>query len=91
MTTEQHEVDPGDRFAGARRFPSTLPAAGTGGGAELGEPVQLYGAPAGSWPAPADAPADAPSPAPPVVASGPGSQVGWLLRGRRGTVNEPRP
>ena len=42
MTTEQHEADPGDRFAGARHFPSTLPAPGTGGGAELGELVQLY-------------------------------------------------
>ena len=49
------------------------------GGAELGELVQLY-KPAGTWPAPADAPAAAP----PVVASGPGSRVGWLLRGRRG-------
>jgi hypothetical protein len=35
-------TDPGDRFAGARRFPSTLPAPGTGGGAEFGELVQLY-------------------------------------------------
>ena len=52
MTTEQHEVDPGDRFASARRFPSRLDPPGTGGGAELGE---LY-RPAGSWPAPADAP-----------------------------------
>ncbi len=81
MTTEQqHAVDTGDRFAGARRFPSRLDPPSTGGGAELGELVQLYGAPAGSWPAPADAPAAAP----PVVASGPGSRVGWLLRGRRG-------
>ena len=80
MTTEQHEVDPGDRFAGARRFPSHLDSPSTGGGAELVELVQLYGQPAGSWPAPADAPAAAP----PVVASGPGSRVGWLLRGRRG-------
>jgi len=81
MTTEQqHAVDTGDRFAGARRFPRTLPAPGTGGGAELGEPVQLYGQPAGPWPAPADAPAAAP----PIVASGPGDRVGWLLRGRRG-------
>jgi len=78
--TEQHEADPGDRFAGARRFPSRLDPPSTGGGAELGELVQLYGEPAGSWPAPADAPAAAP----PVVASGPGSWVGWLLRGRRG-------
>jgi len=75
MTTE-----PGDRFAGARRFPSTLPAPGSGGGLELGELVQLY-KPAGSWPPPADAPAAAP----PVVASGPGNRgPGWLLRGRRG-------
>ena len=79
MTTSEHE--PGhDLFASARRFPTALPAPGTGGGSELGEPVQLYGEPAGSWPAPADAPAAAP----PVVASGPGSRVGWLLRGRRG-------
>ena len=81
MTTEQqHAVDTGDRFAGARRFPRTLPAPGTGGGAGLGEPVRLYGGHAGPWPAPADAPAAVP----PVVASGPGSRVGWLLRGRRG-------
>jgi len=79
MTTEQHEVDPGDRFAGARRFPSHLDSPSTGGGAELGELVQLY-EPAGSWLAPADAPAAVP----PVVASGPGSRVGWLLCGRRG-------
>jgi len=75
--TEQHEVDPGDRFASARRFPRTLPAPSTGGGAELGELGelgQLY-RPAGSWPAPADAPAAAP----PIVASGPGSRVGWLM------------
>lgn len=82
--TEQHEVEPGDRFASARRFPRTLPAPGTGGGAELGELVQLYGQPAGTWPAAADAPAAAP----PVVASGPGSRVGWLLRGRRGEDEE---
>ncbi len=78
--TEQHEVEPGDRFTFARRFPSTLPAPGTGGGAELGELVQLYGQPAGSWPAPADVPVAVP----PVVASGPGDRVGWLLCGRRG-------
>jgi len=72
-------TDPGDEFADARRFPRTLPAPGTGGGAELGELVQLY-KPAGTWPAPADAPAAAP----PIVASGPGSRVGWLLRGRQG-------
>jgi len=77
-TPEQHE--PGDRFASARRFPNMLPAPGTGGGSELGGPVRLYGGQAGPWPAPADAPAAAP----PVVASGPGSRVGWLLRGRRG-------
>ena len=77
MTIEQSE--PGDRFASARRFPSTLPAPGSGGGAELGELVQLY-KPAGTWPPPADAPAAAP----PGVASGPGSRVGWLLRGRQG-------
>ena len=85
MTTEQHEAEqheaePGDRFASARRFPSRLPAPGTGGGDELAELVQLYGQPAGTWPAPADAPAAAP----PIVASGPGSRVGWLLRGRQG-------
>jgi len=80
MTEQQHEAEPGDRFAGARTFPSRLPPPGTGGGAELAEPVQLYRPAAGSWPAPADAPATAP----PVVASGPGSRVGWLLRGRRG-------
>jgi hypothetical protein len=73
-------TDPGDRFAGARRFPSTLPAPGTGGGAEFGELVQLYSTEARPFPTPADAPAAAP----PVVASGPGSRVGWLLRGRRG-------
>jgi len=82
-TSEPHE--PGDLFASARRFPGTLPAPSTG--AEFGGPVKLYGQPAGSWPPPADAPAMAP----PIVASGPGSQVGWLLRSRRGTVNEPRP
>ena len=80
MTTEQHEVDPGDRFASARRFPSRLDPPGTGGGAELGEPVQLYSTETRPFPMPADAPAAAP----PVVASGPGSRVGWLLRGRRG-------
>jgi len=79
MTTEQHEAEPGDLFAGARRFPSRLDPPSTGGGAELGELVQLY-RPAGSWPAPADAPAAAP----PIGASGPGHGVGWLLRGRRG-------
>jgi len=78
MTTEQPE--PGDRFASARRFPTRLPAPGTGGGAELGEPVKLYSSDAAPFPVPADHPASAP----PVVASGPGSRVGWLLRGRRG-------
>ena len=73
-------TDRGDLFASARRFPTMLPAPGTGGGAELGAPVRLYGQPAGSWPAPADVPAAAP----PTVASGPGSRVGWLMRGRRG-------
>ena len=83
MTTEQqHAVDTGDRFAGARRFPRTLPAPGTGGGAELGEPVQLYSNEARPFPTPNPGPAAAP--APPIVASGPGSRVGWLLRGRRG-------
>jgi len=72
-------TDPGDRA-----FPSRLDPPSTGGGAELGELVQLYGQPAGSWPAPADAPAAAP----PVVASGPGSRVGWLLRGRRAALAE---
>jgi len=78
--TEQHEVEPGDRFAGARRFPSTLPAPGTGGGAELGELVQLY------KPEPRPFPPLNPGPAaaPPIVASGPGNRgPGWLLRGRR--------
>ena len=55
-------TEAGDRFAGARTFPSTLPAPSTGGGAELGELVQLYGKPAGSWPVPADAPAPPPAP-----------------------------
>ena len=76
--TEQYEH--GDRFASARRFPNTLPAPGTGGGAELGEAVRLYTSDAGSWPRPADVPAVAP----PVVASGPGSWVGWLMCGRLG-------
>ncbi len=79
MTTpEQHE--PGDKFASARRFPNTLPAPGTGGGAELGAAVRLYTSDTAPFPVPADHPASAP----PVVASGPGSRVGWLLRGRRG-------
>ena len=62
-------TDRGDLFASARRFPTTLPAPGTGGGAELGAPVRLYGEPAGPWPAPATG---APAVAPPVVASGAG-------------------
>ena len=78
MTIEQSE--PGDRFASARSFPTALPAPGTGGGSELGEAVRLYGQPAGPWPAPATAPAGVP----PVVASGPGDRVGWLMRARRG-------
>jgi len=78
--TEQHEVEPGDRFADARRFPSTLPAPGTGGGAELGELVQLYKPETRPFPALNPGPAAAP----PIVAQVPGSQVGWLLRGRCG-------
>ena len=77
-TSEPHE--PGDLFAAARRFPTQLDLPATGGGDELGEPVQLYGQPAGSWPAPADVPVAVL----PVVASGPGDRVGWLLCGRRG-------
>jgi len=73
-------TDRGDLFASARRFPNTLPAPGAGGGDGLGEPVRLAEQPAGSWPAPAAAPAAAP----PIVASGPGDRVGWLMRGRRG-------
>jgi len=72
-------TDPSDPIADARRFPRTLPAPGSGGGAELGELVQLYSTEARPFPTPADAPAAAP----PIVASGPGSRVGWLLRGRR--------
>ena len=68
-------TDPGDRT-----FPSRLDPPSTGGGAELGELVQLYSTEARPFPTPADAPAAAP----PVVASGPGSRLGWLLRGRRG-------
>ena len=75
MTTTEHDPD---RFATGRRFPTQLDPPATG--AELGEPVKLYGQPAGSWPAPADVPAAVP----PVVASGPGDRVGWLLCGRRG-------
>ena len=77
-TSEQHE--PGDLFASARRFPSRLDPPSTGGGDELSEPVRLYSGDAAPFPVPADHPASAP----PVVASGPGSRVGWLLRGRRG-------
>ena len=81
MTTEQHEAEPGDRFAGARRFPSRLPAPGTGGGVELGELVTLYSAEVRPFPALNPGPAAAP----PVVASGPGNRgPGWLLRDRRG-------
>jgi len=70
--TEQHEADPGDRFAGARRFPSRLDPPSTGGGAELGELVQLYSTETRPLPTPNPGPVSAP----PVVASGPGSQVG---------------
>ena len=78
MTTEQHE--PGGRFAAARRFPSTLPAPGTGGGLELGELVTLYSTEARPLP-PLN---HGPVAAPPIVASGPGNRgPGWLLRGRR--------
>jgi len=81
MTEHQHEADPGDLFAGARRFPSTLPAPGTGGGAELGELVQLYSTVQRPFPPLNTGPAAAP----PIVASGPGNRgPGWLLRGRRG-------
>jgi len=78
MTIEQSE--PGDRFASAHRFPNMLPAPETGGGAELGAAVRLYTSDAAPFPVPADHPASAP----PVVASGPGTWVGWLMRGRRG-------
>ena len=50
--TEQHEVDPGDRFAGARRFPSRLDPPSTGGGVELGELVQLYSTGSEPFPTP---------------------------------------
>jgi len=80
MTEQQHEADPGDRFAGARRFPRTLPAPSTGGGDELGELVRLYSTETRPFPTPNPGPVSAP----PVVASGPGSRVGWLLRGRCG-------
>ena len=80
MTTEQHEVDPGDRFASARRFPSRLDPPSTGGG-ELGELVQLYSTETRPFPALNPGPVSAP----PVVASGLGNRgPGWLLRGRRG-------
>ena len=75
-TSEQHE--PGDRFATGRRFQTQLDPPATG--AELGGPVKLYSTETRPWPVPADAPAVAP----PVVASGPGDRVGWLLCGRRG-------
>ena len=80
MTKTPDRPEPGDRFAAARRFPTTLPAPGTGGGAELGELVTLYSTETRPFPALNPGPA----PAPPIVASGPGSRVGWLLRGRRG-------
>jgi len=81
MTEQQHEVEPGDRFASARRFPRTLPAPRTGGGAELGELVQLYSTETRPFPTPNPGPVSAP----PVVASGPGNRgPEWLLRGRRG-------
>ena len=81
MTEQQHEVEPGDRFAGARTFPSRLDPPSTGGGAELGELVQLYSTETRPFPALNPGPA----PAPPIVASGPGNRgPGWLLRGRRG-------
>ena len=73
-------TDPVDRFAGARTFPSRLPPPSTGGGAKLGELVQLYS----TEPRPFPALNPGPAAAPPVVASGPGSRLGWLLRGRRG-------
>ena len=67
MTTgQQHAVDPGDRFAASRSFPTVLPAPGTGGGSGLGEPVKLYTSDAGPWPVPTDVPAAVP----PVVAKG---------------------
>jgi len=72
-------AEPGDRFAGARTFPSRLPPPSTGGGAKLGELVQLYS----TEPRPFPALNPGPAAAPPVVASGPGSRLGWLLRGRR--------
>ena len=65
-------TEPGDRFAGARTFPSRLDPPSTGGGAELGEPVQLYSTETRPFPTPNPGPVSAP----PVVASGPGSQVG---------------
>ena len=80
MTETPEQYEPGDRFASARRFPTTRPAPGTGGGAELGAPVRLYSSDATPFPVPNPGPAVAP----PVVASGPGSWVGWLLHGRRG-------
>ncbi len=78
--TEQHEVEPGDRFAGARTFPSRLPSPSSGGGDELGELVQLYRPETRPLPPLNHGPAAAP----PIVASGPGNRgPGWLLRGRR--------
>jgi len=66
--------------AAERAFPSRLPPPSTGGGAELGELVTLYA----TEPRPFPTPNPGPAAPPPVVASGPGSRVGWLLRGRRG-------
>jgi len=83
--SEQHE--PGDRFATGRRFPTTLPAPGTGGGAELDAPVRLYSSEAGQWPASADAP----RPGPPVVAIGPGDRVGSLLQAASGSARGVSP
>ena len=74
-------TEPGDRFAGARTFPSRLPPPSSGGGAELGELVQLYSTETRPFPTPNPGPVSAP----PIVASGPGNRgPGWLMRGRRG-------
>ncbi len=61
--------------AAERAFPSRLPAVGP-----LGAPVNVHTAEVSTWLAPNPGPAGVP----PAVASGPGSWVGWLLRGRRG-------
>ena len=71
--------------AAERAFPSRLPPPSTGGGAKLGELVQLYS----TEPRPFPALNPGPVAAPPVVASGPGNRgPGWLLRGppRRGRM-----